>query len=586
MERRKKAFTVVELVIVFAVIAVFAAILIPTFSGVIRKAETSNDISLVRNMNTVLKTEKPDGRFETVGDAMEALRKNGFNTDEINEAMNNRRIAWNSEYGVFVYPGASDESFTEPDPGSEVETSRGEWHRPGDESESNPTNTTETIPETESEPRRQTDPETDSETDPETDHGTDPETDPETDSETDPETAPEADSETDPETDPETDSETDHETDPETDPETDHGTDSETDPETDSETVTDPGEESGYSDEPSDDPSDDGQHTPDDGSVDYSDAVACVGKTVYPTLAAALQNCPDGATVTLMKSVSTPDREYFVDSKNITLVLEEGVTFGSEDTDGRATFFLGFVEDWEMGYMAEEEMHSFAIVLQDGARMYLNQIKACGNLCISGSGIMYLNADIACESAFPAKLTVSGVAIESDIGFSDGEGAVTVGDDWEIELDHAVIHSTGAVLCCSWEGCSVTVNGGEYISTCEDGEHPAAICVSAGTVRICGGAVIHGAGSAVYLTGRGNVSIESGTFSSDGEAVVLAHVNKSSKRNKKSVCLTISGGRFFTNHADKTRVLDVRQALENGGKVLVTGGEFVGFDPATVLSGN
>lgn len=37
----KKGFTIVELVIVIAVIAILAAVLIPTFSGVIKKANQS-----------------------------------------------------------------------------------------------------------------------------------------------------------------------------------------------------------------------------------------------------------------------------------------------------------------------------------------------------------------------------------------------------------------------------------------------------------------------------------------------------------------------------------------------------------------
>jgi type IV pilus assembly protein PilA len=38
----KKGFTIVELVIVIAVIAILAAVLIPTFSGIIEKAKQSN----------------------------------------------------------------------------------------------------------------------------------------------------------------------------------------------------------------------------------------------------------------------------------------------------------------------------------------------------------------------------------------------------------------------------------------------------------------------------------------------------------------------------------------------------------------
>ena len=39
----KKGFTIVELVIVIAIIAVLAAVLIPTFAGVIRKANVSKN---------------------------------------------------------------------------------------------------------------------------------------------------------------------------------------------------------------------------------------------------------------------------------------------------------------------------------------------------------------------------------------------------------------------------------------------------------------------------------------------------------------------------------------------------------------
>ncbi len=54
----KKGFTIVELVIVIAVIAVLAAVLIPTFSGIIEKANLSNDTSLVASINTAIAVEQ------------------------------------------------------------------------------------------------------------------------------------------------------------------------------------------------------------------------------------------------------------------------------------------------------------------------------------------------------------------------------------------------------------------------------------------------------------------------------------------------------------------------------------------------
>ncbi|MBS6464613.1 MAG: type II secretion system protein [Firmicutes bacterium] len=52
--RSKKGFTIVELVIVIAVIAILAAVLIPTFSSLIKKANESADLQNTRNMNTVI----------------------------------------------------------------------------------------------------------------------------------------------------------------------------------------------------------------------------------------------------------------------------------------------------------------------------------------------------------------------------------------------------------------------------------------------------------------------------------------------------------------------------------------------------
>jgi len=49
MKNNKKGFTIVELVIVIAVIAILAAVLIPTFSSVISKANESSALSKAQN---------------------------------------------------------------------------------------------------------------------------------------------------------------------------------------------------------------------------------------------------------------------------------------------------------------------------------------------------------------------------------------------------------------------------------------------------------------------------------------------------------------------------------------------------------
>ncbi|MBP5311414.1 MAG: prepilin-type N-terminal cleavage/methylation domain-containing protein, partial [Clostridia bacterium] len=58
----RKAFTIVELVIVIAVIAILAAVLIPTFSNIIKRSQISADTQLCRNLNTVLTMATSEGR--------------------------------------------------------------------------------------------------------------------------------------------------------------------------------------------------------------------------------------------------------------------------------------------------------------------------------------------------------------------------------------------------------------------------------------------------------------------------------------------------------------------------------------------
>ena len=57
----KKGFTIVELVIVIAVIAVLSAILIPTFSGVISNAKDTAAVSGANNAHTQYLSQQTDG---------------------------------------------------------------------------------------------------------------------------------------------------------------------------------------------------------------------------------------------------------------------------------------------------------------------------------------------------------------------------------------------------------------------------------------------------------------------------------------------------------------------------------------------
>ena len=94
---RKKGFTLVELVIVIAVIAVLAAVLIPTFSSLVKKANLSADQQAVRQINTLLATEFVTDKPETLKEVVDMLDENGYNTDALIPLTKGMAFVWNKD---------------------------------------------------------------------------------------------------------------------------------------------------------------------------------------------------------------------------------------------------------------------------------------------------------------------------------------------------------------------------------------------------------------------------------------------------------------------------------------------------------
>lgn len=55
MKTNNKGFSLVELIVVIAIMAILAAVAIPTFSGFIKKAQISNDVSFVNDITYAAK---------------------------------------------------------------------------------------------------------------------------------------------------------------------------------------------------------------------------------------------------------------------------------------------------------------------------------------------------------------------------------------------------------------------------------------------------------------------------------------------------------------------------------------------------
>ena len=100
----KKGFTIVELVIVIAVIAILAAVLIPTFSGIVRRAQISADVQLCKNLNTVLSNAKAEGRIPgSMYDVLYLINEAGYILENLNPTSQGFYYAWDQKENSIIY---------------------------------------------------------------------------------------------------------------------------------------------------------------------------------------------------------------------------------------------------------------------------------------------------------------------------------------------------------------------------------------------------------------------------------------------------------------------------------------------------
>ncbi len=112
---KKRGFTIVELIIVIAVIAVLAAVLIPVFSGLIQQGKDAEAKVVVNTLNKglAMTTTKP----ATMQSALEAVETNvGINVAKLDEtyAKTGNKILWDSEYNTFLFVTKDGEKVSAP----------------------------------------------------------------------------------------------------------------------------------------------------------------------------------------------------------------------------------------------------------------------------------------------------------------------------------------------------------------------------------------------------------------------------------------------------------------------------------------
>lgn len=94
---KKKAFTLVELLVVIAILAVLATVAIVGYGAFTKKAKESNDIYLVKQMNIVLEaSEVLDGKNKTMTDALEDVFDKGYDLTKLTPTSEKYNIVWDS----------------------------------------------------------------------------------------------------------------------------------------------------------------------------------------------------------------------------------------------------------------------------------------------------------------------------------------------------------------------------------------------------------------------------------------------------------------------------------------------------------
>ena len=107
----KKGFTIVELVIVIAVIGILAAVLIPTFSGLINESHLKADSFMVRNINERLEMEESlHGKNETMYEALLDAQKAGYIVANINAQSKGNELVWDQSLDRFALISTADGS--------------------------------------------------------------------------------------------------------------------------------------------------------------------------------------------------------------------------------------------------------------------------------------------------------------------------------------------------------------------------------------------------------------------------------------------------------------------------------------------